>query len=312
MIRDMKDAGLDITLEMNCGVSELSYRLFSPTNRQHVPLNGLLHIGASTRLLAVQTSQEDVSTLKIGLSRFDVRLDGTDKKILNDTRIVDDICADVFDLKSDPDALVKLQNKIIASCALQDIITDNDEDRAFGARKPLRKPRPGHAEMTRSILTPGQISAEFNTRKNIFSTYNATTGLNDVLQDLSRAIDALKNAKIDVSLEMSPAVSEQAFSMFVPFGANLMCALGGILKVGSAHYMVCLATERDKKPVLQIALSKHDIRYNGSNTTANDGTTRDNAVRADIFDLKNDPEALIKFQQAVIEQAARTKLAARE
>ncbi len=147
-----------------------------------------------------------------------------------------------------------------------------------------------------------KITAEFNAAKDEFASYGAKSGFDKALQNISTAIGELKEAGIDVSLEVFGDSSEQAFDLFS--NASVTVPISGVLRIGSIHRLFGLATKSGGKNALQIGLSNFDIRYNGAEIKIEDGVATSN-VRAIVFDLKNDPDALVKFQQEIITHAAR-------
>lgn len=122
------------------------------------------------------------------------------------------------------------------------------------------------------------------------------------MQELSLAVGELKDAGIDVSLEIFGDASELAFAMFE--GPGMICPVSGVLRIGNIHRLVAFMTESADKPCLKLALSKFDIRFNGADGTLKDSKL-DNQVRSTVYDLKNDPDALSKFQQEIIRFDAR-------
>jgi hypothetical protein len=151
-------------------------------------------------------------------------------------------------------------------------------------------------------LGPGQISDYFNAQKEKFAAAHAQDGLLEGLQDLSLAVSDMKAAGIDVSLEIFGDASELAFAMFE--GPGMIAPVSGLLRIGNIHRLIAFMTQANDAPCLKLALSKFDIRFNGADGTLKDNKI-DNQVRATVYDLKNDPEALVKFQQEIIRFDAR-------
>jgi hypothetical protein len=153
-------------------------------------------------------------------------------------------------------------------------------------------------------LEPHQIAEEFNTQKNSVAATWEKSGLSGALRDLSLALADMKTAGLDVSLEIFGSPSEQAFGMF-PSG-GLTVPVSGILREGHMHRLLAIATKVSGEGALQLALSEFDVRFNGADAQVKDGVV-DSKVRATIFDLAKDPEALIKFQREVIRHASRNE-----
>ncbi len=148
-----------------------------------------------------------------------------------------------------------------------------------------------------------KISEEFNASKREFADYGAKSGFDVALQNISTAILDLKEAGIDVSLEIFGDASEQAFDLFGT--TSVTVPISGILRIGPIHRLFALATKSDSKNVMIIGLSNYDIRFNGPDAKLADDGELSGKVRSINFDLKKDPDALVKFQQEIINHAAR-------
>lgn len=162
-------------------------------------------------------------------------------------------------------------------------------------------------------MTDAEIKAEFNAQKTRFETDHAKSGLNAALEDLSQAIADIKAQGYDVSLEIFGNPSEQAFSMFQR-GGGLTTPVSGILKSGGNHRLLAISTKVSGQPALQLAVSEFDIRYHGTDgkiVLAGESQKLqgivDNSVRAKVYDLKKDPEAIVKFQKDVLFHCARNE-----
>lgn len=147
-----------------------------------------------------------------------------------------------------------------------------------------------------------KISEEFNASKREFAAYGEKSGFDIALQNISAAIGDLKEAGIDVSLEIFGDASEQAFDLFGT--TSVTVPISGVLRIGPIHRLFALATKSDSKNVMIIGLSNYDIRFNGPDAKIEDGAVS-GKVRSINFDLKKDPEALVKFEQEIINHAAR-------
>ena len=147
-----------------------------------------------------------------------------------------------------------------------------------------------------------KISEEFNASKREFAAYGEKSGFGIALQNISTAIGELKESGIDVSLEIFGDASEQAFDLFPT--TSVTVPISGVLRIGPIHRLFALATKSDSKNALIIGLSNYDIRFNGPDAKFEDGLIS-GKVRSLTFDLKKDPDALVKFQQEIINHAAR-------
>jgi hypothetical protein len=163
-------------------------------------------------------------------------------------------------------------------------------------------------------LDPNQIREEFNQRKQAFTKEHAENGLADAIEDLSRVVGDLKAGGLDVELEFFGCPSDQAFQLF-PFKGALIVPVSGILRIGRLHRLLAIATKVDGAPALRLGLSEFDIRFAGPQASfilpaaEKDAGAKEIAVggkvRSTVYDLKTDPDALVKFQTEVIRHAAR-------
>jgi len=155
-------------------------------------------------------------------------------------------------------------------------------------------------------LSGDEIRDQFNAQKARFEKEHATNGLLPALEDISRAIADIKSAGYDVDLQIFGNPSEQAFAMF-PRGGDLTTPLSGILRVGRNERLFAISTVVNGEKALLLAVSDFDIRYNGADGKVSNGTI-DSDVRSKTFDLKNDPDAIVKFQKDILFHAARNEV----
>ncbi len=177
------------------------------------------------------------------------------------------------------------------------------------------------------ILDPKDISRKFNEESAHFKKRMQAYKVEPVLQDLSRAIAALKEGGIDVSLRLIEFPSELAFSLFRP-GTDLVVPFTGVLRIGNHEKAFGLCVEEAGSECLKIGISKFDIGHNqgyentldasGSNLQPfgnNYVPVKDLKIKGKIapevpsliFNLRDNPSALAKFQQCIIEMAARSQ-----
>lgn len=160
-------------------------------------------------------------------------------------------------------------------------------------------------------MTDAEIRDEFNAQKARFEAEHVKSGLLEALESLSQCLADIKAQGYDVSLEIFGNPSEQAFAMF-PRGGGLTTPVSGILKSGTNHRLLAFSTKVGGQPALQLAVSEFDIRHHGMDgkvklTGDRESMTgeAENTVRAKIYDLKKDPEAMVKFQKDVLFHCAR-------
>lgn len=156
-------------------------------------------------------------------------------------------------------------------------------------------------------LTPQKIREEFNQRHKKFADWGDTSGFGQALENLSLALRDLQDGGLDVRLDISGTAAEQAFALFAPGG--LTTPISGILHINNIQYLLALAVRHEGKDCLKLAVSEFDIRFQGVTGTVQNEKLRQ-TVRSEIYDLKRDPDALVKFQQYVINQSARNQVVA--
>lgn len=151
-------------------------------------------------------------------------------------------------------------------------------------------------------LTPKRIAEEYNQHSASFRGLGDNTGFTEALQQISQAIRDLREAEIDVSLDITGGASEMSFLMFkIP----AVVPIGGVLHIGSNQRLFALCTNDEDGRGLKLALTKHDIRHDGFDWHVEDNGLARPAPQVHIYDLQNDPDALIKLQQEIIRFAAR-------
>lgn len=154
-------------------------------------------------------------------------------------------------------------------------------------------------------LTPEQIREHFNAQCVAHEASWTKSGLNTALENISLALQDLNNNGISVSLEIMGTPSEQAFGMLSESGMTV--PVSGILRIDNAHFLLSVATKHSGQDCLKLCLSEFDIRFQGVRAKVKEGDLRQN-VRADIYDLKGDPDALVKFQKEIIRYSARNQV----
>lgn len=155
-------------------------------------------------------------------------------------------------------------------------------------------------------MDPQSIRETFNSQLESNQKEWDGYGLTGALEQLSEAVANLKAAGLDVSLEMSPWPSEMAFMLF-PDGARIVPVTGD-LRIGNSHRLLGIATKLGSDATLMLAVSEFDSLWNGANATLQDGGDIRSRFRALRYDLKNDAEALEKFQRTIIRDCARSAL----
>ena len=155
-------------------------------------------------------------------------------------------------------------------------------------------------------LDAREISDHFNAHRAEFEARHDKTGALAAIEDISRAIADIRAAGHDISLTLSGMPSEQAFDLF-PGSGSLTVPFSGVLRIGTAEQLVALATKVHGKPALLLATSEFDIRFTGPEATVAEDKIN-GVVRHQSYDLKNDPDALVKFQSEVLRDCARNEV----
>jgi len=154
-------------------------------------------------------------------------------------------------------------------------------------------------------LTAEQIREHFNAQRVAHEESWAKSGLNTALENISLALQDLNNNGVAVSLEIMGTPSEQAFGMLSDAGMTV--PVSGVLRIGNAHFLLSVATKHSGQDCLKLCVSEFDIRFQGVKAKIKESDFRQ-IVRADIYDLKGDPDALVKFQKEIIRYGARNQV----
>jgi len=149
------------------------------------------------------------------------------------------------------------------------------------------------------------IREEFNVQRNAHEASWAKSGLTTALENLSLSLRDLNDNGIDVSLEIMGTPSEQAFAMLPEKGMTV--PVSGVLRIGHIHYLLSIATKHGGEDCLKLCLSEFDIRFQGVKGKMKENEFKQ-TVRAKVFDLKRDPDALIQLQKEIIRHAARNSV----
>ncbi len=148
------------------------------------------------------------------------------------------------------------------------------------------------------------IAEEFNERKNDFHQWGNEAKFLPLLQQLSQIFHDMRAAGLDVSLNITGDVSNLAFRMF-PKGITV--PIEGIVRIGANERLLAIAVKDRTGACLKLALSELDIRHDGMDMSLSDGTIK-TVIRSNIYDLNQDPDALIKFQKEIIRFSARNEV----
>ena len=143
MVGDLKTSGIDVGLDMFEMPSEMTFKLFHDGGKT-VPLGGVLRIGTHQRLIGIMTEFNNKPCLQLGVSRLDIRFQGTHATPTSTKSIENIVRGKLYDLKKDPDALFAFQKDILHAAARTDVIQEYDAHSAFDSstrmHKPLHKP----------------------------------------------------------------------------------------------------------------------------------------------------------------------------
>jgi hypothetical protein len=157
---------------------------------------------------------------------------------------------------------------------------------------------------------PHLIREAFNKAQQAFHDENEKSGLGPALESISGMVKDLKDAGLDVSLEIAAGASEMAFGLFESNGMTV--PVSGILRMGNIHRLVAIATSLGNTPALMLSMSAFDIRFEGNKALTLEKSTKNN-IRTKTYDLLKDPAALAKLQNEIIRYCARSaEIAARD
>lgn len=133
------------------------------------------------------------------------------------------------------------------------------------------------------------------------ASYEEEKDVTGIIEALSKAIKTLRDAGVDVHLQLSRSITEDSFPLAKKAG-QLSCTfsltMSGVLKINQSEHLLTLSTtegaDETKRDVLKLYVS--DREY--SSRSLHDD------FRGECFDLKTDAEALQKFQHFVINKAS--------
>ena len=125
----------------------------------------------------------------------------------------------------------------------------------------------------------------------------ASCGVTQAIENISQAINDLKDIGVNVELQMIGWPSEDAFALVkasAEVKGSLIVPVYGILKVDQFEHLLAISMAENNNDVLKLYISDFDYRSN----------SLDNKNRGTCFDLMNDPKAIFNFQQRIIFSAA--------
>ncbi|MFN7114280.1 MAG: hypothetical protein ACK4PK_07955 [Alphaproteobacteria bacterium] len=137
-IADLRAGGIDVSLEISGDSSQQAFAL-RPDTSVITPIFGILRINHIHRLFSITVKESDKPCLKVSLSDFDIRYQGTHGEI-KDGKLRNLIRSKTYDFKKDPDALVKFQQEIIHFSARNAVVADNDIANSFETGISTKKP----------------------------------------------------------------------------------------------------------------------------------------------------------------------------
>lgn len=158
------------------------------------------------------------------------------------------------------------------------------------------------------LLDPALLKEEFNTRKSVRKNEWDNSKLTQLLRDLSQMVHDMQSAGMNIRLDMHSNPSEQVFKLFGNVG--MIVPVGGVIMTGRSHHLIGICTSMNNQKCLIFSISKFDIRHQGNFATFK--SDRDIAIQdsvcCDRFDIGRDSKNLVKLQQYLIEECARSAL----
>ena len=120
-------------------------------------------------------------------------------------------------------------------------------------------------------------------------------GLDRALQELSEAMDELRNIGIDTHLVLKNGGSDLSFMMAK--GYNVTCNYHGYFNIGNQNYILGIFTRVGEEDCLQMRVSVHDL----------EGKNKAESMAHILYDLTSE-EALKDFQKSMVEAAVSQEL----
>lgn len=141
------------------------------------------------------------------------------------------------------------------------------------------------------------------------------SGTDEILKKLSKSVAAAQRAGLDVSLEMRPFCSQQAFAMIREHydDTTRIAQAYGRLRIGEMTFLLAIGRPKEIREVVRapgggitgrvrqvtrnmLFMSTDEIDHQGGKE----------AVRSLIFDVLKDEAELEKFQSRIVDLAARS------
>lgn len=152
--------------------------------------------------------------------------------------------------------------------------------------------------MKKQYVAPAEkLTAHFNEQKKGYETFYEGSGLDAVLEALSKAMYDLNEIGIDVQLQLNHSLGEEVWTMIDKVNGTSVSSsvsLTGVLKIDQDERLFAVSHKENEEPVRKIYVSNRNY---ASRRLSHD-------FRGTSFDLNNDSEAIYKFQQLIIDIAA--------
>lgn len=147
-VSKMQEIGIDIGIQVIAGDHASAYDMMYTVNASgalygsSINAYGYIRIGATQHLFAIANKLGESDISQLYLSKFNTgEAAGRHSTDGNKTKTHAAIPADMYDFRSDAEALKKLQKKLIEIAALEAIVMENDPAELFNAPSaPYTKP----------------------------------------------------------------------------------------------------------------------------------------------------------------------------
>lgn len=141
------------------------------------------------------------------------------------------------------------------------------------------------------------LTAYFNEQKENSEAGFKRHGVDAALESISTALKDLNDIGIDVQLQLNQSYAEESWSLINKvngIAVNSNVILSGILKIDHVEHLLVVSSSENEIPALKIYVAGRDY---ASRHLQSD-------FRGTCYDLNEDPEAIYKLQQFIVEKAA--------
>jgi hypothetical protein len=158
-------------------------------------------------------------------------------------------------------------------------------------------------------LTHNELREAFETAKTKNREMNSENGTALILQHLSDTVRLMQESGIDIAVKVMPDSHSNAYDMMYvtskPGSNSGSIRAYGYIHIGTAQRLFAIANTIAGENISRLYLSSFNVTVEGGRSSTNNGTSKTiTAIPGEAFDFKDDPDALKKLQQRLVDIAA--------